>query len=368
MATELTDPDNDSLLEFTHTVEDADGDTLSITVELHKVNGVEQSGSDRNPSWLSHTSNSSGGTPNVVDVNVELDKTQLGGTGTVYTFQAIADDGSATTLDTFTLSICDLTGPTDGDRFYLVSNFGGDSGEVIQINTGTNFDLNDISSTNSQENPILQRDITNVAFDSTGEKAFYTIRDKSIVEVSLNTPFDLLGGGSKNAEFTGVTNPSSTLISPCGTTIIVFDKASTTAIQYSLDSQFNIGGTVTQENSQDLSSLGQGNCTSISINHKNGLDFYAIDPGSYVGHYILDDPWTLTGWTKRSETQYDDTLGSEYVYDMQIGHDGATIWYNTSYNNVYWFDLGTPWDTSTYYNERSISHQSTGDGIGFTWK
>jgi hypothetical protein len=105
MATSLTDPDSDGFLEFTHTVEDPDGDDVSVTLELDQIDGTEQTGSDRNPSWLSFTTTSNGGTPNVVDVAVEIDKTQLGPQGTIYTFEAIANDGFATTADTFTLEI-----------------------------------------------------------------------------------------------------------------------------------------------------------------------------------------------------------------------------------------------------------------------
>lgn len=107
MATiQLDDPDGDGILEFTQTIEDIDGDSISVTLELDKINGSEVSGSDRDPSWLSWSKDStiSSGT-RVVDVNVEISAGDLGPAGTVYTFEIIADDGIAEVTKTFTLEV-----------------------------------------------------------------------------------------------------------------------------------------------------------------------------------------------------------------------------------------------------------------------
>ena len=119
MATELTDPDNDDILEFTETVEDIDGDSLAITLELDEINGNTQSGSDRNPSWLSFTTNStlSNGERNV-DVNISIDTGGLGGAGSTYKFKATADDGYTTVPRTFTLSV--VTATVDSEFAYIV--------------------------------------------------------------------------------------------------------------------------------------------------------------------------------------------------------------------------------------------------------
>jgi len=103
---ELTDPDNDGILEFTQTVEDVDGDSVSITGELDQVNGTTQSGSDRNPSWFSFTTSStlSAGT-RTVDVDIQINASELGGAGTTYTFELYADDGVTTSTCVFTLTV-----------------------------------------------------------------------------------------------------------------------------------------------------------------------------------------------------------------------------------------------------------------------
>jgi hypothetical protein len=106
MPTELTDPDDDGLLEFTQTAEDVDGDSVSITLELDQINGTPQNGSDRNPQWLSYSTSetTSGGTTNV-DIDVAVNASELGGAGTTYTFVLEADDGVSTSNCQFTLSV-----------------------------------------------------------------------------------------------------------------------------------------------------------------------------------------------------------------------------------------------------------------------
>jgi hypothetical protein len=66
-------PNGSGDLVFTERVVDGDGDALSVeSLELHKIDGVTQTGSDRSPPWLSYTTAtntlSSGATELLVDV------------------------------------------------------------------------------------------------------------------------------------------------------------------------------------------------------------------------------------------------------------------------------------------------------------
>lgn len=132
---ELTDPDNDGILEFTQTVEDVDGDSLSITGELDQINGTTQTGSDRNPSWFSFTTSStlSGGT-RIVDVNVQIDASELGGAGTTYTFELYADDGVSSSTCTFTLSV---ESSTTGAEFFFINDNNDDKLEKFNVSDGS---------------------------------------------------------------------------------------------------------------------------------------------------------------------------------------------------------------------------------------
>lgn len=107
MATELKDPNDDGILEFTQTVEDVDGDSLSISLELDEINGTTQSGTDREPNWLSFTTSSSlqnDGT-RIVDIKVEVDASELAGAGTTYSFVLVANDGITSSTCSFTLEV-----------------------------------------------------------------------------------------------------------------------------------------------------------------------------------------------------------------------------------------------------------------------
>lgn len=150
MATELKDPNDDGILEFTQTVEDVDGDTLSISLELDKINGTPQSGSDRDPSWLSFTKSSSiqPDGSRVVDVNVEVDASELGGAGSSYEFNLKADDGIATSTCNFRL---DVQSPAtfDGSEFWIGE---GGTSTVRSYSLGSNF-------TFGNENQISQNSI-----------------------------------------------------------------------------------------------------------------------------------------------------------------------------------------------------------------
>ena len=175
MPTELTDPDDDGILEFTQTAEDVDGDSLSITLELDEINGTTQSGSDRDPSWLSFTTSSSlsGGTRRV-DVDVEINASELGGAGTTYTFELSADDGAATSTCMFTIDVLEasknLSSPfyldTDGDQNLTTDEHQLD---LTKSNTGTSVDGNDIGKCYSQPGR------SEVAFDKYGDPNNSTI-------------------------------------------------------------------------------------------------------------------------------------------------------------------------------------------------
>jgi len=147
--TELTDPDDDGILEFTQTAEDVDGDSLSISLELDQVNGTPQNGSDRNPQWLSYSTSedTSGGTTDV-DIDVVVNASELGGAGTTYTFFLEADDGVSTVSCQFSLEVTS-PGPSDlivatTDSPMVLSSYDAEDGAVKEDPWNSGFDNNDV--------------------------------------------------------------------------------------------------------------------------------------------------------------------------------------------------------------------------------
>jgi len=102
----VVEANQNGVLEITRTVEDVDGDPLSIEAELDRVDGIPQTGDDRNPSWLSCVTSSalSGGT-RTVEVRVQIDASEFDGVGRFYTLKLLADDGTETIDHTLTLHL-----------------------------------------------------------------------------------------------------------------------------------------------------------------------------------------------------------------------------------------------------------------------
>jgi hypothetical protein len=188
---ELTDPDNDGILEFTQTVEDVDGDSLSITGELDQINGTTQSGSDRNPSWFSFTTSSSlsGGT-RTVDVNIQINASELGGAGTTYTFELYADDGVSTSTCTFTLEV------TSSSPNTLLISYNDNEFQTYDIKNGT---FNTVIPSAPGANDYI------VAFakDSANERVWFALKVDGVDKVEYYTaPFSDLSNWTKQFEDT----------------------------------------------------------------------------------------------------------------------------------------------------------------------
>jgi len=102
----VVEPDENGILEVTRTVEDLDGDPLSIEAQLDRVDGILQTGSDRDPSWLSiRTSNTLSGGTRTADVIIQVDASEFDGVGRFYTLKLLADDGTETTDHTLILHL-----------------------------------------------------------------------------------------------------------------------------------------------------------------------------------------------------------------------------------------------------------------------
>lgn len=124
MVRTLTDPDGNDILEWTEKAMDADGDNLQTTLELDAIddgNGFTQQDTDSsNVSWLSYTTRTNllnSGTREVF-LDIQADATQLN-VGYTYRFEVTADDGiSGPVSRKFTLSI--IENVVDGTELYFL--------------------------------------------------------------------------------------------------------------------------------------------------------------------------------------------------------------------------------------------------------
>ena len=115
MTRELTDPDNDDLLEWNERVTDFDGDSLSVSLELDAIDDgsgwTQQDTDSSNLGWLSFSTTKDtlpDGTREAV-VDVEADKTQLTA-GSSYRFEVVTDDGYKETARMFVLYVNSVAG------------------------------------------------------------------------------------------------------------------------------------------------------------------------------------------------------------------------------------------------------------------
>ena len=351
MATELTDPDGDGILEFTQTIEDVDGDPISTTLELDEINGTTQSGSDRTPGWLSYTASSSisGGTRNV-DVDVQINASELEGAGTTYTFELYADDGVATSTCRFTLDVRAATTERTGDRLYL----GADTSDasVFQYNLSIPYDESSIGT--KEKTASIQGDGgVEIKFDD-GTK-FYTIDADVLKEYDLSTAWDVTTFSKvQDVDLSSqIVDPRGLKFAGNGEYLYIIDYDDGTILQYALSTPW------------DISSLSLDVTYNISSdvgNRAAGMDFKRDGKKLFISTNV-EDMWTYnlgTKWdidTRSNKQKEKDSFASNLGF-LSISDDGKKMLIGTEIDQEFEeFSFGTAWDASTLSFEGEVNAQ-----------
>lgn len=201
MATELTDDDNDDIVEFTETAKDLDGDAISETLELDKVDGTNQTGGDRNPSWFSYskstTTLNSGAKEATFNSSIDLSGLSQ---GSDYEFLFSASDGQETMERRFTITAEASTPETT--LTVQSSEVGSDLSNFpvyVNLSNMPQSFWDNVSSDGSdilvedQNNNLIPREIA--AFDSNNNTGAMYFKAPT-VSSSSDTPFSITVGGS----------------------------------------------------------------------------------------------------------------------------------------------------------------------------
>jgi DNA-binding beta-propeller fold protein YncE len=350
MATELTDPDDDGILEFTQTAEDVDGDSLSITVELDQVNGTPQNGSDRNPQWLSYSTSedTSGGTTDV-EINVQINASELGGQGTTYTFVIEANDGAATTNCTFNLEVTSEV--IDGTKLYEV---GSSNDNAYERNLSTPWD---ISTATLNQSKSIKNYPTALFFRPDGSKLYVAFTDSDeILEYDLSNPWDISTASlNQSIPITG-DYIEGLFFKTDGNKMYEVDFVNAEIYESDLSTPWDIS-TASLNNS--VSSNGT---KPMGLFFKpDGKKFYVIDSDTdKIYENGLSTAWEIS---TASLNQSVSTV-SIYPAGLSFRPDGSKLYEiggDDNSDEIHERNLSTPWDISTAVLNQSIS---TADGSG----
>jgi len=170
-------------LVFTERVVDADGDSLSVdSVELHRIDGVKQTGSDRSPSWLSYTTTTntlaSGATELLVNMVVDS-----GGVGSLvnYEFRLTVSDPSVTRRHTVDLTV--RPGTSAASRVWVATGITNGDGNLLVVRADGTFVKNQTFSASDSVYP-------GVAATENGEGLFGVTDRLARFDSSLNVVWE----------------------------------------------------------------------------------------------------------------------------------------------------------------------------------
>jgi len=352
MATELTDPDDDGVLEFTQTIEDVDGDALSVTLELDQINGTTQSGSDRDPDWLSFTTSSSlsGGT-RTVDVNIEINASELGGADTTYTFVLTTDDGISTSTCRFDVDV--KPPPTqynvDGTKIITYgTEFGGEE-SIYDYDLTTAWDVTTVTNETKtlRKNDGVSPVISHVSPDgkylyvgqSSSEVAWYTLStgyDGSTATFQGTVNFDNKGGSVSNVNtlFTKL-NGEKLFIFDAGT---IFEYEMTTAWDLTTVSFIDSYSGVFSETSEINGAYVRSGGEEVYVAESNSN----VDMG--VDKYVLGSSYDFSTISHDSKHVFSEQKVSDGMYFKE---DGTEFYQLTEKPVLKQFVMGTAWDITT---------------------
>lgn len=355
MATDLTDPDDDGLLEFTQTAEDVDGDSLSITLELDQVNGTPQSGSDRNPSWLSYSTSevTQGGTTNV-DINVELNASELGAAGTIYTFLLEADDGTETTECAFEIDIG--AEGVSGESMYIVHNL---DEKIEEYDLPTPWDI----STRSQTDvvPTQGRNAKSLWIRRDGKKLYVLDNyDEKVRQYDLPTAWEVSSASTNQTDPTSTPvegiDPNGLFFRADGKKMYTNGSSEEPIYEYDLSAAWDVSSASLNQEISPQNPSGSG----LHF-RSDGKKLYTADRSTLeIYEYNLSTAWDISSaFLIQSKSHQGSAL-----YGLFVRADGAKVY--TLGDKVYEYDLPTPWDISTASLNQTIGIDASGmSGVVF---
>jgi sugar lactone lactonase YvrE len=269
---------------------------------------------------------------------VEIDKTQLGSSGTVYTFEAIADDGFTTVADTFTLEITSSV-LFSGTVLYTTDN----NGTIHQWDLGTEYDISTRS--NEQTTSLSLSDSLNCLYWKPDGSAFwiFSVPDvQNAQKYSVSTNWDITTKSFANGDpldSSGVKGGA--WFKNDGTKLFLVDASDGEIQEWLLSTAWDIT-TSTLETESNLSGLLS---PSGLVFNKSGDKFLACDTYSGDIHeYSLTTAWDLSGGFSEQNTltpnSANDPLG------IMVGNEGVKLYIQTTAEIEEW-DLSIAYDLST---------------------
>lgn len=347
MARTLTKNASDELT-WTEKVYDDDEEDVShpLTekVELDKVDGTSQSGSDRNPPWLDAVVTELGvvGGRWEEEVDVTVDATALD-PGTTYTFLYRGTDGKATTDLLRELKVGSLT-VFEGSRLYVVGAAGDDA---YEYHASTKWDASSLSFQRSFDVSGQDTDPEGIYFKPDGTKMYVVgLTSDSIHEYDLSTAWDVTSATLLQSASisTQAPNPTGIWFKPDGTKLYVSESTNADVDEYDLSTAWDVS-TLTHVQGLDVS--GQDAApAAVSLNH-DGTKLFVLGNGSTaIYEYDLSTAYDVSTATF---SQSQDVSGQDTdPTGMFIRSDGLKLYLAGSQNdNVYEYDFTTSFDVST---------------------
>ncbi len=331
-------PDGNNDVQFQERVEDIDGDTITLdSVELDKIDGVLQSGSDRNPPWLSYTEtdNTLGGsiTEKLVDITANIANLQ----GNKYTIKLVASDND------------------------------GSSPHFVDINLPlTAYDLSKASySGNSFDISSQEANSTGIAWNDDGTKLFMIgIDSNSIHEYNLNVPYDITtmsySGNSKSVSNQD-TSPAGIAWNNNGTKAFVHGASTDYVYEYNASTAYDINTLSYSGDRLDFSQ--DSNMNDMEFSSDGTKMFGAGWGGNLIYIYDLSLAYSISNASYTGNTFDPSSESSEGTGIVAFSNDGTKMFVGNYFEMIYEYNLSTPYDTSTAsYSGNSIDVGSE-DGI-----
>ncbi len=345
MARDVT-PDGNDNLNFQERATDVDGDTITLNkVELDAINGTPQSGADRNPAWLSHTTTFNAGALSELLIDVTVDSTALTVPST-YDLLFEVTDGQATTTHTVSLNVTqpafyDITSlsftgnerATIADGFHIGSNgskayFIGENDKVDEWDMSTPYDLSTINFTTDSLDISSEDAIAfNGVFDENGSKMFILGADnENIFEYSLSTPWSI-----NTASYTGVSynaanedsQPQDIKFNNDGSKLFLLGQINNQVYEYNLGTPYDISTISYSGNSFSVSGQ-EGAPTSIAWDDTGTKLFMAGNNNSTIYQYDLTSSFDITT-ASYSGNSLDISSIASFPSGLQWNNDGTKI-------------------------------------------
>ena len=365
MTRELTDPDNDDLLEWSERVTDFDGDSLSVSLELDAIDDgsgwTQQDTDSSNLGWLSFTTTKDtlpDGTREAV-VDVQADKTQLSA-GSSYRFEVVADDGVNTETRKFVL-IIKKTG-VDGNVFYTGGGDDQGNNSLVEYSLSTSWDLTSASQSNQVTFSEPVNGHTDVALSPNGKRLYIADGDTSVHQYELSTIGDISTAAHvRSVNFGGIGNIGNVEaleIDSEGENLYLNGNTTYHIEWFTLSNSWNISSYTYQGNYRSQG----GNPRGLHIKPDGTKIFENDDYDDRLYVYSLSTAFDVTGSVTETEANLSGVSDPHAIY---IRPNGEEMWVQGQYSDVIKYSFSTAWDETTISNENDTNLSGNVEGHYF---